>query len=45
MVGYLGGGGRENVTAYDGKVEKNFTDFAVGRNEVSKRAKVARGCR
>ena len=44
MLGYLGGGGCEDITAYDGKVEKNFADFTVGRDEVSKRAKVARGC-
>ena len=43
-VGYVGGGTREDVAAYDGEVGENFTDFTVGRNKVSKRAKVARGC-
>jgi len=43
-VGYLGGGASEDVTADDGEVGKNFTDFTVGNDEVSKRAKVAGGC-
>lgn len=41
---YVRGGARENVTAYDGEVGEDFTDFTVGRNEVCKRANVARGC-
>lgn len=43
-VGYVGGGTREDVAAYDGEVGENFTDFTVGRNKVGKCAKVARGC-
>jgi hypothetical protein len=40
----LGGGAREDITAYDGEVGENFSDLAVGRNKVCERAKVARGC-
>jgi hypothetical protein len=44
-VGDMGDGAREDVTANDGEVGENFSDFAVGRNKVCERAKVARGCR